>query len=345
MSLEKNNPSIKDVLHTMSRFKITPPETIHWGKMLVSPKKGESFLSWVMRQAWKFRMTPRKFIQSEKDYWLQKENISLSFSRKWYWPLLLDVLPFTSAWENALKKRGLNADINELQLDISKWFDLNKEPEIHKNKLKNYYYYSLRYCPNCWKDEDGRYFKTIWRLPFVIICPEHGVELREFCSSCEKPLFRDNMSDTSSVTILENIHEEWILKCRHCNHSLLEEMDEIPELAKVQNKILITLQSDSYWATQRSYLIFWHTFKNIVKNRKYDSAEAKLKLIEQILEKPILMPDSNFYSQELIVELDRQLQAVTLYLSGTSAKNLANQFGLPANAIQTISKDLKRKVH
>ena len=257
--------------------------------MLVSPKKGESFLSWLMRQAWAFGITPIKLIQSEMEYLKRNEGISLSMFRKWNWILTLDILRTPSEWENALKKHGLN-DLSKLQLDISKWFDLRKITNVNKYRLKNYYYYNLRYCPACWKDENQRYFKVIWRLPFVIVCPEHGVGLRESCSSCEEILFADNRGDIFSVTTLGSFNEDWILKCRHCDRSLLEEVEEKTELAIFQNKILNTLQSDSYWATQMGYSIFWHTYINMIEKRQHDiveSAETRLRLMAEILEKPV----------------------------------------------------------
>ncbi len=340
---EMDDSAVKELMRLMVAHEPSPPENVHcWGKMLVHPKPGESFFSWLMRQAWAFGTTPMWLIQSEQEYWSAKENISLSLPQEW--PLKLDVLPVSSAWEDVLRRRGLNVKINEVQLDISKWFDLTRESKITKRNLKNYYHYALRYCPVCWKDENNRYFKIIWRLPFVIVCPEHGVKLKKSCSSCGKLLFEDKRYRQSLVIFLRNFREKWLTDCRHCNHSLLDEVEEEkPELAGLQKQILSTLLSDSDWATPSRYMMFWHTYQKAVEKQKPDGAEIHLKLMDTILKKPPLISKSNYYSRELLAEIEKRLQAVTLYLSGTSAVSLAKKFGLTACSIQAFAEDLSEE--
>lgn len=324
----------------MAARKLSLPEKVHaWEKMLVHPKSGESLLSWLMRQSWAFGITPKRLIQSEKEYWLLKENISLSLRQESF--MTLDVLPVPDAWDNVLRQRGLNIGINELRLDISKWLDPTKLTEVTKYELQNYYHYSLRYCPLCWKDENSRYFRNFWRLPFLIVCLEHGIELKESCSSCGETLFDDKRYRLSSAIVLQNFREDWMTCCKHCNHSLLEEVvEEKPELAILQKHIIYTLLTDSYWATPKGYLIFWHTYQTTIKKQKPDSAEAYLKFMDAILKKPHLIHDSNKYSQELLAETERRLQIVTLYLSGTSAKKLSERFGPTEFSIRAFAKDL-----
>jgi len=326
----------------MAVHKVSLQENVHsWGKMFFYPKLGESFLSWLMRQAWAFGITPKRLMQSEKEYWLLKENISFSLPREQYWPVTLDVLPVSPSWESVLQHRGLNRGVNELQLNISKWLDLVKEPKVTRHKLQNYYHYGLRYCPLCWKDENSRYFRILWRLPFVVVCLEHGVELEEFCSSCGELLFDDKRHRKSSSVLLQNFCEKWLINCRHCNHSLLDEvLEKKPELALLQKQILDTLLSDSNWATPRGYLIFWHTYLTAVDKQKPDCAETRLKFMDAILRKPLLIPNPSHYSQELIVEMERRFQIVTLYLSGTSARNLTKNFNMAERSIKTFTKDL-----
>lgn len=291
-----------DILHLMAEYKIIQPDEVHsWEKMLVHPKPGESLLSWIMRQTWAFGITPKRLIQSEKEYWLLKEGISLSLPREQYWPVIIDVLPVSSAWENVLHHRGLNKGFNELQLNISKWLDLVKEPEVTRHRLQNYYHYGLRYCPLCWKDDNSRYFRILWRLPFVLVCLEHGVGLKEFCSSCGELLFDDKRHRKSSSILLQNFCEKWLINCRHCNHSLLDDgAEENSELALLQKQILDTLLSDSNWATSNGYLIFWHTYLTSVERQKPDCAETRLKFMDAILKTLQFVPNPNHYSQELL---------------------------------------------
>lgn len=342
VSLETNYSAIDDILQLMAAHKVSPQDEFHnWEKMLVHPKPGESLLSWLMRQSWEFGITPKRLIQSEKEYWLLRENISLSLPREQYWPLTLDVLPVSTALENVLQHRGLNIRISALQLDISKWFDLTEGQGITKHKLENYYHYSLRYCPLCWKDENSRYFRILWRLPFVVVCLEHGVELKELCSSCGELLFDDKRHRRSSTVLLQNFSEKWLISCRHCNLSLMDENVEMkPELAILQQQILNILLSDSNWATPSGYLIFWHTYLIAVEKQKPDCVETHLKFMEAVLRKPLLVRNSKCYSKELLAEFERRLQIVTLYLSGTSARNLTKKSDMAERSIKTFAKDL-----
>ncbi|MBA3035242.1 MAG: TniQ family protein [Desulfobacterium sp.] len=341
-SLEMDNPVTRDILQLMAARNVAPPEKVHsWEKMLVCPKPGESLLSWLMRQSWAFGITPKRLIQSEKEYWLLKENISLSLQREQYWPVTLDVLPVSSSLESVLLHRGLNKGVNELQLNISKWFDLVKEPKITRHKLQNYYHYGLRYCPLCWKDENSRYFRILWRLPFVVVCLEHGVELKDICSSCNELLFDDKRHRKSSSVLLQNFYEKWLINCRHCNHSLLDDVaEEKPELVRIQKQILDTLLSDSNWATPRGYLIFWHTYLTAVDKQKPDCAETHLKFMATVLKTPRFITNPNHYSQGLLEETERRLDIVILYLSGASARNLTKKFGMAERSIKTFAKDL-----
>jgi hypothetical protein len=62
--------------------------------------------------------------------------------------------------------------------------------------------------------------------------------------------------------------------------------------------------------------------------------------MDTILKKPLLIHDSNYYSQELLSETERRLQIVTMYLSGTSAKKLSEGFGPTEYSIRAFAKDL-----
>ena len=47
--------------------------------------------------------------------------------------------------------------------------------------------YGLRYCPACFGEPEGRYFRQEWRLISVSTCPAHGVMLRDDCE-CGAPI-------------------------------------------------------------------------------------------------------------------------------------------------------------
>lgn len=52
----------------------------------------------------------------------------------------------------------------------------------------------LQYCPLC-LEKGPAYFRRLWRLAFVTLCPEHGTLLRDRCPNCDAPVapFRVDM--------------------------------------------------------------------------------------------------------------------------------------------------------
>ena len=46
----------------------------------------------------------------------------------------------------------------------------------------------FRYCESCLRDDREPYFRTLWRISCVYLCPTHGTVLREFCPSCQQPV-------------------------------------------------------------------------------------------------------------------------------------------------------------
>ncbi|MFX1514260.1 MAG: TniQ family protein [Promethearchaeota archaeon] len=309
-------------------------ETHHsWGNVLVHPKNGENFYSWLLRQAWKFRMSPKELLISEKFYWSRIKTLSLNLPHSNYrWLNISDILPLPDSFRNALLKRGLKADLSELQLDISKWIDITNKKTIRRHKLLKYFTPSLRYCPTCWKNSDKRYFRKIWRLSYILVCLDHGVELRETCPNCKAFLFRDERSFLYNDFSQEDVH-----KCRHYNHTLFNtRVRRNFSLAFLQNKIHSMLQSDSKWTQSGWYQLFWHCYQTVTRKQdlillenlihspsamKTDylsNIESHLKLMEKILLNPPNFTLSAHSSKKLAIELKRRISLVLTYFSGVS---------------------------
>jgi len=47
--------------------------------------------------------------------------------------------------------------------------------------------HSLQFCPVCFSGQ-SLWFRRIWRLGFVLLCPEHGVPLLDSCPVCDSPV-------------------------------------------------------------------------------------------------------------------------------------------------------------
>jgi transposase-like protein len=42
----------------------------------------------------------------------------------------------------------------------------------------------LQYCPECLREDEEPYFRRQWRLALAVICPRHGLQLRDRCHKC-----------------------------------------------------------------------------------------------------------------------------------------------------------------
>lgn len=54
---------------------------------------------------------------------------------------------------------------------------------FHRTRLRH----GLQYCPTCFA-EGHHWFRRIWRLGFVFVCPEHGSALVDACPACGSPV-------------------------------------------------------------------------------------------------------------------------------------------------------------
>ncbi|QFT11220.1 TniQ family protein [Vibrio sp. THAF190c] len=50
----------------------------------------------------------------------------------------------------------------------------------HRTKLR----FGVVYCPKCLAEDQVKFFRKIWRLSFITICPKHKCLLRDSCSNC-----------------------------------------------------------------------------------------------------------------------------------------------------------------
>jgi len=103
--------------------------------------------------------------------------------------------------------------------------------------------YGLQYCPVCLAEEPP-YYRRIWRLAFVTICPRHDVMLRDRCPTCNAPInfHRGERGDRNLRTA-----EAAMTRCYACNEDLIVEPEkahhtrEMAELAIAQQKWLDAL--------------------------------------------------------------------------------------------------------
>lgn len=76
--------------------------------------------------------------------------------------------------------------------------------------------YVRQYCPLCLAADPEPYFRLAWRLAFVTLCEQHGVELVERCPRCEGPV-APTLSDRLLVADAQTEHRA--TRCRKASTS------------------------------------------------------------------------------------------------------------------------------
>ena len=205
------DPLVAEVLNDIGKVHHTSKSNTN----LITPMKDESLLSVIIRHAINYGLSLHDYLVSEIEN-LEKNSIFLfKFPRNWHWIKKADILP-NQLLTNIIANYSLK--VEELTL-ISQFEDLGiKLEEIRslkspKSKFALNYQFELRACPVCWQKASEIYFKKIWRLSCVLLCPEHHILLIKNCPNCLKPLFSPILSFT----------ESWFKKCHHCGYEILKD--------------------------------------------------------------------------------------------------------------------------
>lgn len=48
--------------------------------------------------------------------------------------------------------------------------------------------YGMQFCPQCLADDETPYYRKVWRLSCIVVCPVHGCFLHDCCPSCKAPV-------------------------------------------------------------------------------------------------------------------------------------------------------------
>ena len=228
---------------------ISEQKSHNWGEVFIEPKPSESLLSWLLRLSNQFsnEYTLKDFLEYESEYWKLHENIEIFENRSSSIFRSLELFDILSLriFNMSLRKRGLQKDLSSLQLQFPRWFSGNID-KYSKDKLL--IRKELVYCPVCWMDTEKRYFKIEWRFSLTVVCSDHGVLLRNSCSSCGKYLFSQ-----SKRRVLTNISYTWLETCVHCGHRYNDKsinnrnlLNADPELLDLQCKVIDNVMDSEY---------------------------------------------------------------------------------------------------
>ena len=108
-------------------------------------------------------------------------------------------------------------------------------------------HYGLQYCPLCLTG-DPPYFRRLWRLAFVTVCPKHSTLLRDRCPGCDAPVvpYRVDMGVHTDRTKPSDIP---VTICYRCGEDLSavdpSNLQVDPSVAKFQASLLKVLDVGS----------------------------------------------------------------------------------------------------
>ena len=118
---------------------------------------------------------------------------------------------------------------------------------------------SPRYCPLCLKDDPVPYFRMIWHLPFVTVCPVHHVLLVNRCPSCYSTIDYWNTRWNQSIST-----------CFSCKDSLDTNYNFItsprnPSKTRYQDELLSMLETGELRGHKANTIAFFHHLYEIAR--------------------------------------------------------------------------------
>lgn len=72
--------------------------------------------------------------------------------------------------------------------------------------------YGVQYCAQCLATDETPYLRLIWRLAFVVACPEHRCFLEDRCNSCQAPVAIHRWR----TGVFRDYRSSGIVRCHEC---------------------------------------------------------------------------------------------------------------------------------
>jgi hypothetical protein len=111
-----------------------------------------------------------------------------------YYTLIEKQRPFkdiehdVSVKSSLMKALGERVEIDSMAFNEFQIYGQQGENKVNEKDYLNSILNFPRYCPLCFANDDDPYFRYIWQLPFVCVCPVHHILLLDRCPSCYNPV-------------------------------------------------------------------------------------------------------------------------------------------------------------
>lgn len=179
--------------------------------------------------------------------------LSTYFKEKRYSKYDLDLYPLSEQVFNKLSELT-NIDISKIKnLQLIK-YEGHIEEKIHREGRHHWFtpahtynkkgtFYGIRFCPECLKEK--LYFRDIWRILFINVCPKHKCYLLNFCPECHTTI------DYTKIT-----YNSQLYNCYKCGFDLKQSKSiKTTSLKEIfHQKKLILIYKKGYYLFQGK----WH---------------------------------------------------------------------------------------
>ena len=232
-----------------------------------TPLPQELFSSWFIRTAYAHQTHPHTF-----------ENLYLALPKKLF-SKDIDVSIDQDTMQCIEKKCRFTVDLSQLTMQS---YDTYLQERVIPNG-QNKYITTLRYCPECLREDKVPYFRKTWKILFSTLCMEHHCFLHERCPKCMRSL------DISKM--YKNKHP--FTSCHYCGFDLKKTRRKpIPRSYMMYiepTKTLMEILNKGYISLNGTPVYSFYFFDALAQLSKTILIHKALKRIDHYLPKKICL--------------------------------------------------------
>lgn len=135
--------------------------------------------------------------------------------------------------------------------------------------------FGMQFCPRCLREDPDPYYRRIWRLAFMVQCPDHGCLLHDRCPRCEAPVIFQRIE--LGCRKLHRIAGTTV--CFHCGLDLRQADLRYHPWADTSAMLNYLAMANFYWfgvnpttvgLSSRHMVVFWtlRTMCNVILSRR-----------------------------------------------------------------------------
>lgn len=150
----------------------------------IIPLPGEMFFSWLVRFSRANLCEPTQFVQL---FWPDQHLFTNAVISAPKASIVSNLSNLSGLQEKNLQGMCIEYFVLNHFIDLTCW---HGRSYILSAKARGYRYRGnwLQFCPQCLVEDEKPYFRNIWRLSVLPVCPIHRCELADRCGVCHQPV-------------------------------------------------------------------------------------------------------------------------------------------------------------